>query len=217
MLLLFASRGSCDAQMGIERVIVGPLKANCYLVYDKRTLDAIIIDPGDGPDRIIRVIEMKRLKVRRIVLTHGHFDHIGGVARLKEKTGAPVSLHRSDLTLYMKAKEQAARWGFAVDNQPPPDTFLSGAEELSVGKLKLRVIATPGHSPGSICLYGEGVIFTGDTVFAGSVGRSDLPGGDIGELKRSFERVMALPPETRILPGHGGDSTAGQERKRIFR
>lgn len=219
-LFLFPATVSCresdDARMSIERVVVGPLKANCYLVYDKRTLDTIIIDPGDEPDKINKVIEMKHLKVRHIVLTHGHFDHVGGVARLKLIAGAPVSIHRKDLALYEKAKAMAANWGFSVNDQPAPDRFLSAADQLSVGKLKFEVIATPGHSPGSISLYGEGVVFTGDTVFAGSVGRTDLPGGDMQELKRSFFRIMDLPLKTRILPGHGGDSTVGQEKKQNF-
>lgn len=213
----FAASGSCLAgikpRIAIDTVVVGPLKANCYLVYDRKSLDAIVIDPGAEPDKIISAIERKRLKVRSIVLTHGHFDHVGGVALLRERTDAPVLLHKKDLALYGKAKELAGSWGFAVGDQPGPDRFLIGGDKISAGKLRFRVIAVPGHSPGGICIYGEGVVFTGDTIFAGSVGRTDLPGGSMQELKRSFLRIMDLPAGTKILPGHGGESTVAEERR----
>jgi len=202
--------------MEIERLVVGPLQVNCWLVYDKKTLDAMVVDPGEDADKIIRALEIKKLKVRYIVCTHGHFDHVGAVSRLKEKTGAVVVINKNDLGLYSRAKDQAAVWGIAAENPAAPDMFVSEGDELSVGGAKFKVILTPGHSPGGICLVGGDVVFTGDTVFAGSVGRTDFPGGDISALKRSFAVIMSLPSETGILPGHGEPSTVKHEKENNF-
>lgn len=205
-----------DSGMELQRIVVGPLQVNCYIVYDKKTLDAIVIDPGDEAGRIIKAIESKNLKVRYIVCTHGHFDHVGAVGRVKEKTGATVLINKNDIDIYSMAKDQAAFWEFNVENPPQPDGFLIEGDEISVGGIKFKVMLTPGHSPGGLCLYGGGGIFTGDTIFAGSVGRTDFPGGDINELKKSFSEIISLPPETRILPGHGELTTVGREREDNF-
>ncbi|RPI35773.1 MAG: MBL fold metallo-hydrolase, partial [Nitrospiraceae bacterium] len=162
--------------MKIENIVVGPLQVNCYIVYDEESLDAMVIDPGDDAGKIIRLIDDRKLAVSRIVCTYAHFDHIGAVRELKNKTGAPVMLSKDDFDIYMRADRQASLWGFQLAQPPFPDIYLADGEEIDVGKLHFRVIQTPGHSPGGICLYGEGVIFTGDTIFAGSVGRTDFPG-----------------------------------------
>jgi hydroxyacylglutathione hydrolase len=202
--------------MKIFRVVVGPLQSNCYIVYDGNSLDGAVIDPGGEPSRIIDIIEQKKLRVHYIVCTHAHFDHVGGVSMIKERTGASIVIHKDDREPYAGAADQAAFWGIEMARQPEPDIFVSEGDELPVGSLRFRVLSTPGHSPGSICLYGEGIVLTGDTVFAGSVGRTDFPGGDIEELKKSFIKIMALPPETKILPGHGESSTVKNERESNF-
>lgn len=196
--------------MIIKTVPAGPLEANCYIVIDEASKKALVVDPADEPDRIEELT--KGLEVLYIVLSHAHFDHVGAVAELRNATGAKVALHEGDLEVYGAVKDQALFWGYDMDPLPDPDLTLKEGDELRVGALSFRVMHTPGHSPGGICLYGEGVVFTGDTLFAGSVGRTDFPGGDMGLLKASYRRLMALPEDTRVLPGHGPASTIGRER-----
>jgi hydroxyacylglutathione hydrolase len=202
--------------MDIDWLAVGPLQTNCYVISDKQTLDAIVVDPGDDADKILRLIGQKKLKVLMIVCTHGHFDHVGAVSRLKEKTGARVALNLDDIEIYSKAQDQAAFWEYRIEPPPEPDLFLADGDKVVVGHLNFEVLHTPGHSPGGICLYGEGVIVSGDTIFAGSVGRTDFYGGSIEELKKSFVEILSLPPETRILPGHGEWSTVKEEKETNF-
>jgi hydroxyacylglutathione hydrolase len=202
--------------MKIDTIVVGALQVNCFIAYDEESRDAIVVDPGDEGEKILRFLEDTKLKVSLVVCTHAHFDHVGAVKKLKEKTGAPVVLHRGDLDIFKRADKQGISWGFQVEQPPDPDLYMHEGDEIAVGRFRLKVLHTPGHSPGGICLYGEGVIFTGDTIFSGSVGRTDFPGGSIAELKSSFARVIALPPETRIFPGHGPLSTVGNEKEDNF-
>ena len=202
--------------MKIDTIVVGALQVNCFIVYDAESLDAIVVDPGDEAEKIIMHIENRKLKVSRIVCTHAHFDHVGAVMRLKEKTGAAVMLHKGDLDIYMRADKQGALWGFHIEQPPAPDMFMLEGDEVAVGRFRLKVLHTPGHSTGGISLYGEGMVLTGDTIFAGSVGRTDFPGGSLTELKRSFARIIALPPETRIFPGHGPLTTVKNEKEDNF-
>jgi hydroxyacylglutathione hydrolase len=202
--------------MKIQNIPVGPLQVNCFVVYDEEVNDAIIIDPGDEPEKIISFIEAGKFRVSSIVCTHSHFDHVGAVRRLKEVTDAPVVIHKDDLGIYMHAEEQAVMWGLRMEQPPKPDSFVLEGDEITAGSLRFRVLHTPGHSPGGICLYGNDVIFTGDTIFAGSVGRTDFPGGSYDSLKKSFARIISLPPETKILSGHGPETTVGIERKSNF-
>jgi glyoxylase-like metal-dependent hydrolase (beta-lactamase superfamily II) len=196
--------------MIIETLPVGQLEANCYLLADEKSGEAMIIDPGDEPDRIIEKAE--GLNVRYIVLTHGHFDHVGAVSELKEATGAEIAIHESDVEVYGSVKEHAEFWGFMLDPPPRPDILLKEGDEIVLGNLCFVVYHTPGHSPGSMCLYTNGVVITGDTLFSGSVGRTDFPGGDIGQMKESFRRLMGLPDDTAVLSGHGPATTIGRER-----
>lgn len=198
--------------MKIERLITGELQSNCYIVWDENSLESIIIDPGAEAEKIAKVIEKKALTVKYIICTHGHFDHVGAVSELKKKTGAKVVISRDDVEIYMRAGEHAASWGFKIEQPGRPDLVVEEGAELLAGNMQFRVLTTPGHSPGGICLYVQGVLFTGDTIFAGSVGRSDLDGGDIDDLKKSFIRLISLPPETEIMPGHGPSSTIEKER-----
>lgn len=202
--------------MKIKNIVVGPLESNCYVVYDEGCLKALVIDPGDDAKEIVRFLKGKGLEVESIVCTHAHFDHIGALADLKAETGAPVVLHKADVDLYRNARRMALFWGFDITEPPEPERIVNEGDEVSVGPVKFKVFETPGHSPGSICLYGSGMVFSGDTVFAGSVGRTDLPGGDYQALKKSFARIMSLPAETTILPGHGGPSTVAAEKESNF-
>ncbi len=202
--------------MKVVMIPVGQLQSNCYLAYDDATRDALIIDPGDEPERILEAVQRLGLAVKALICTHAHFDHAGAVAKLKQATNAPVLLHEDDLPVNAKVGQQGSAWGFHVVQPPPPDRLLQEGDEVAAGNVRLTVLHTPGHSPGSICLLGEGVLFTGDTVFAGSVGRTDFPGGSYESLRRSFKRIMELSPEIRIYPGHGSWTTVGQEREGNF-
>lgn len=202
--------------MILEQLTVGPLQTNTYIIGDEDTGKAIVVDPGDEPDRIIDLIREKHLSVEQVVCTHAHFDHIGAVGDIRRETGAKILLHRNDLETYGTAKDQALIWGCSVDDLPQPDGFVEEGDEIQAGNLSFRVLHTPGHSPGGICLYGEQVLLSGDTIFQGSVGRTDFPGGSIEDLKKSFRRILDLPDETAILSGHGPGTTVGREKKENF-
>lgn len=199
--------------MKINVLTVGPLQANCFIVWDELSREALVIDPGDEPERIINFIEEKGLTVKYILCTHAHFDHVGALPEVKAKTGAPVGIHSAEKEIYEGARDMALFFGYDIDKLPEPDILLNDNDSLKIGNIEFRVIHTPGHSPGGLCLYGNGVVFTGDTVFAGSVGRTDFYGGSIDELKNSFKKILSLPSHTRILPGHGPESTVEREGK----
>lgn len=198
--------------MIIKNVVVGPLQVNCFIVGDELSKESIIIDPGDEPDMIMDIIKKNSLKVKYILCTHGHFDHVGAVSDIKKETGAEILIHEDELIIYNAARDMAAFWGYDIDPLPEPDKFVKNGDTVTIGKLSFSVLHTPGHSPGGICLYGNGILITGDTLFEGSVGRTDFYGGDMEKLKASFKRLMSLPNETRVLPGHGGETTIGREK-----
>jgi len=202
--------------MIIKRLAVGPLETNAYIVGDEVTKKAIIVDPGDEPDRILDEVKSDKLEIEFIICTHAHFDHIGAAGDIKKETGAKILLHKNDLETYGLAKDQAAFWGYSMDEVPQPDDFIDEGDEIKVGNLSFKVLHTPGHSKGGICLHGEGVIITGDTIFQGSVGRTDFPGGSIEELKKSFRRIIDLPENTKVYSGHGPETTVSNERKYNF-
>ncbi len=202
--------------MLIKSLVVGPLQVNCFVVSDEKTGESMVIDPGDEPDRIIDVIKGNGLKVKYIICTHAHFDHVGGIAELKDETDARIVIHQEERELYNSAMDQAAFWGYELAPLPEPDMFVQEGDRLEIGDLKFEILHTPGHSPGGICLYGEGVVFTGDTLFAGSVGRTDFYGGDINKLKKSFLRLMSLPPDTKVFCGHGPASNISREKASNF-
>lgn len=198
--------------MVVRSLVVGPLEENCFIIADEESKKAMVIDPGDEPGRIMEIIRNDGLSVDYIVCTHAHFDHIGVVGEIQQGTGAKIVVHKSELELYHSAKDQAAFWGYDVEPLPEPDMFVAEGDVIRLGSLAFKVIHTPGHSPGGICLFGEGLVITGDTLFAGSVGRTDFYGGDIVKLKRSFERLMSLSAATEVLSGHGPASTIGKEQ-----
>jgi len=200
----------------IRRLVVGPLQENCYVVEDGDTKEAIVIDPGDEAERIIETIRGDKSGVSAIICTHGHFDHLSAIGDIKRETGARLLIHEDELMIFKTAREQAMLWGFDIGDIPDPDGMLKEGDIIRVGNLEFKVIHTPGHSPGGICLYGEGVVFTGDTLFLDSVGRTDLPGGDMEMLKKSFRRLLDLPDETEVFPGHGPETTIGREKRENY-
>ena len=202
--------------MKTHDLVVGPLQVNCYVVYDEKSSEAAIVDPGDDVIGILRLLEEKSLTPKLIVCTHGHFDHVGGVRALKAETDASIVLHGDDLGIYERAQEQAALWGFSVERPPSPDVIVAEGDRVRIGDFEMVVMHTPGHSPGSICLLHRDILFSGDTVFAGSIGRTDFSGGSLQAMKLSFRRIIDLPGETRLFPGHGPASTVAEERKTNF-
>jgi glyoxylase-like metal-dependent hydrolase (beta-lactamase superfamily II) len=202
--------------MFIKGLSVGQLGTNCYIAGDEDSLEAIVIDPGDEPDRIIDIVKENNFKIVKIVCTHTHFDHIGALYEIQEFSGAKIAFNKDDLDIFAAAKDMAAFWGFEVGELPSADEYINEGDIIKIGKFTFTVMRTPGHSPGGICLYGHGYVFTGDTLFADSVGRTDLPGGDQNKLKTSFNRLMQLPDDTQALPGHGGQTSIVRERKYNF-
>lgn len=205
--------------MKLEILTVGPLAVCCYLVICPETGKTAIIDPGGDENRILKKLEELRVTPVYILATHGHADHVCGAWRLRRELHVPVVMHEADDTFFRTPEAMAvfSAWGFEP-NEPADFTFKDG-DVFSVGILRLKVLHTPGHSPGSVCFYdGEKYLFTGDTLFVGAVGRADLPGGNFQEMLRSIEsKILSLPDETIILPGHDyGDqpySTIGREKK----
>jgi hydroxyacylglutathione hydrolase len=199
--------------MQIETVIVGQLETNCYIVFDETSREALVIDPGDEPDNIGAHIDARQLRPTHIIFTHAHYDHICAVTELKERYQAKLVMHKAETQTYDRTKKLCMSWGYDADDFPPPDLTVSEGDEVRVGKACFRVIHTPGHTPGGICLYGEHVLFAGDTLFCGSVGRTDLPGGSMAHLLESLKKLTDLDPLTRVLCGHDQDTTIGLEMR----
>ncbi|OGQ52304.1 MAG: hypothetical protein A3J24_06320 [Deltaproteobacteria bacterium RIFCSPLOWO2_02_FULL_53_8] len=201
---------------GLEVVIVGPLEVNCYILWDSLTRDAFVIDPGGDAGKICKAVEKERLNVKYIVNTHGHFDHVGADGELKGIFGPPIAIHGADAELMSEAHEHGVFFGAAIAPQPAPDILLEDGAQLKAGGLSLRVIHTPGHTTGGVCLFEEsqGLLFTGDTLFAGSIGRTDLGGGSFNVIMASIkEKILPLGDEVTVLPGHGPKSSIGEERR----
>ena len=200
--------------MIIKELAVGPIQANCYIVGCEATRAAAVIDPGDDADRILMTLADAKLTVSCIINTHGHFDHVGANKRLKDVTGADIMIHELDAPMLSELAATAGSMGLRADNSPPADRMLADGDTIAVGNLVLQVLHTPGHTPGGISLFTEGHVFVGDTLFAGSVGRTDFPGGDFATLKASVKtKLYVLDADVVVHPGHMGTSTVGREKQ----
>jgi len=197
--------------MQIETVPVGQLDTNCYLVFDEASREAMVIDPGDEPDRIRASIDARKLQPTTIIFTHAHYDHVCAVRELKDAYQARILMHEDEARTYAETKKRCLAWGYEETDFPPPDMTVRENDEVRLGKAYFRVIHTPGHTPGGICIYGEGLLFAGDTLFHGSVGRTDLPGGSMPDLLQSLGKLALLDPSTRVLCGHDVETTIGIE------
>jgi glyoxylase-like metal-dependent hydrolase (beta-lactamase superfamily II) len=199
-----------------EILPVGPLQCNCSIVGDENSREAMIIDPGDDIDAVMEIVARHQLQVKQIVVTHAHIDHVGGAMKLKQLTGAPILLNQNDSDLLRMMDTQAAWLGMRPPGKVAIDQSITSGDTVKAGAVEGQVLYTPGHTEGSICLYFEAEkrLVAGDTLFAGSIGRTDLPGGSYDKIMRSLhESVLALPDETVVVPGHGSLTTIGEERE----
>lgn len=188
--------------------------ANCYILGCERTKTAAVIDPGDDADKILMKLAEDSLTVKYIINTHGHFDHVGGNARLKKATGADLVIHQADASMLADLGRAAGAFGLSAENSPPPDQTVEDGDVISFGDISLQVLATPGHSPGGISLHTDGMVFVGDTLFAGSIGRTDLPGGDYNTLISSIKsKLLPLGDDTIVYTGHGPETTIAREKR----
>jgi len=199
-----------------EILSVGPLQCNCSVIGDDVTREAMVIDPGDDIEDVLALIRKHSLQVKQIVITHAHIDHVGGAMKLRAATGAPILLNQNDYALLKMLDAQAAWIGMENPGKVEIDHSIGQADTVRAGSLTANVIHTPGHTQGSVCLYFplEKTLIAGDTLFAGSIGRTDLPGGSLDKIMDSLhEKVMALPDDTLVVPGHGELTTIGEERE----
>lgn len=202
--------------MIFETIIVGQLGVNCFILGAPETGEGVVVDPGAEPERILAVVKRHGLKIKYILNTHGHFDHVGGNRRLLAETGAPLLIHEADVPFLARAAASAASYGLAAENSPEPDQFLVDGKELTFGAHRIVVLHTPGHTPGGCSLYlaDQGIVLTGDTLFADSVGRTDFPGSSHEALVKGIkDKLFTLPGETKVYPGHGPATTIGREQR----
>jgi len=194
--------------MKIEKLVVGQLQTNCYLVWDEKSKEAVIIDPGDDAGFIINKIQDYQLRPKLILATHGHFDHVLATTELKLAFGIPFLMHQADLPILKRIQSTTKYFlGREADPAPKVDKFLKGGEQVDFGKESLKVIETPGHSPGGVAFYAPGILFSGDTLFKQGVGRTDLAYSSTAQLNNSLKKLFQLPEKTVVYPGHGPKTT----------
>lgn len=201
--------------MILEKLTVGPFQENCYIVGDEATGTGVLFDPGDEAARIALAVEQTNLEIERIVITHAHIDHVGAVAALVDEYACPVLMHREAEPMLEQLPNQALMMGLRFGKVPEVDGYIEDDEVVEVGGISFAALYTPGHAPGHLAFYAadEGVVVSGDALFAGGIGRVDLPGGSMEVLMRSInERLLSLPDETVVYSGHGPETTIGEER-----
>jgi glyoxylase-like metal-dependent hydrolase (beta-lactamase superfamily II) len=200
--------------MFLEYRAAPPFMENGYVLGCEETREGVIVDPGESTEELLEIVAREKLTIKHILLTHAHLDHITGVALARSATGAPTMLHASDRPLYDAVVQQGMMFGIRVEPQPPVDAFYDLSKTIAFGRYEVRVHHTPGHSPGGVCLEVDGALIVGDTLFAGSIGRTDLPGGDYNTLINAIRTVLfPFPDETPAYPGHGEPTTIGRERR----
>lgn len=202
--------------MIFETVVVGELGVNCYLLADSQTKEGVVVDPGAEPELILAAVKANGIKVTSILNTHGHFDHIGGNRALAETTGAPLMIHREDEPFFSRAALSAKMYGLMAEDSPAPGGYFADGDIIRFGSHEIRVIHTPGHSPGGSCFYLEKdcILISGDSLFAESIGRTDLPGGSQAQLVGAIRaKLLSLPETVKVFPGHGPATTIGHEKK----
>jgi glyoxylase-like metal-dependent hydrolase (beta-lactamase superfamily II) len=193
---------------------VGALMANCFIIGCEDRLEAVVIDPGGDADKILMALAEMKLTAKYIVNTHGHFDHVGGNRKMKEATQADILIHAADAPMLGSLSNAASAFGLSTENSPPPDRMIDEGDTIDFGNLSLKVFHTPGHSPGGVSLYMDGHVFVGDTLFAGSIGRTDLPGGSFEELASSIKnKLFTLPDDVTVYTGHGPQTTISREKQ----
>ncbi len=190
---------------------VGAFQENCYLVVDDDSGRAVLVDPGAEGERLVEAVRRSGAELDAIWLTHAHLDHVGGVAAVRRVWDVPIYLHPADTLLYQNASRQAAAYGLPFEDPPPADHDLADGDTVRVGSLAFQVMHVPGHAPGLVAFHGNGVALVGDLIFAGSIGRTDLPMSDPAHMQESLERATTLPPETALYPGHGRTTTMAAE------
>ena len=199
--------------MIIKKLEVGPIMANCFTVGCEVTKEAAVIDPGDDADKILMQLAKDELKVKYLINTHGHFDHVSANKRMKEATGAQIAIHPEDEPMLAELSHSARMFGLESENSPPADILLNDGDEVKFGEITFKVIHTPGHSRGGICLYTKGHLFAGDTLFSGSIGRTDLPGGDYDTLISNIkQKIFSFDDDTIVYTGHGPETAIGREK-----
>jgi len=198
----------------VEKIPVGPLMTNCYLVWDDQVEQGVIIDPGDWGERIIERVKEHGLVIDSILATHCHFDHIGAVASIKREIDAEFVIHKEDLYFVKDCENAARKWGFSIEQPPDPDRYIVEGDVVKVGNQTLRVVYTPGHSPGGISYLNDGMVFAGDCLFQRSIGRTDFRGGSFEILDRTIKtKLYSLTDDTIVYTGHGPDTTVGEEKR----
>ena len=200
--------------MIIKKLEVGPIMANCFILGCERTKEAVVIDPGDDANDILMALAKEGLRVKYLINTHGHVDHVGANKQMKDATGAILAIHPLDEPMLEELSRSASMFGLAAENSPPADLLLNHGDQITFGDITLEIIHTPGHSKGGICLYTKGHLFSGDTLFSRSIGRTDLPGGDYETLISSIKtRLLVLDDETIVYTGHGPETTLATEKR----
>lgn len=200
--------------MLIKKLTVGPFMSNCFILGCEKTKEAVVVDPGAEADRILLSLAESKLKVKYIINTHGHVDHVGGNKSMKDATGADILIHPLDAPMLGQAASFAASFGLSAENSPDSDQGIEEGDIISFGDQTLKVIHTPGHTPGGIALYADGNVFVGDTLFAGSIGRTDFPGGDHNALISNIRnKLFVLGDDVKVFPGHMENTTIGQEKR----